>query len=76
LDGKQIIIFGGFFTGTDSLYVLDIINFEWYIPKVSETNPGYKIWHQANVVEKYIVISFFSVFINKQLLKTYLNLQI
>ncbi len=65
LDGKRIIIFGGA-TGTDiipvqsqdSLYVLDMINLEWYIPKISGKIPSSRHWHQANIIGKYMVISF------------------
>jgi len=60
LDGKRIIIFGGFSNVQlqDSLYVLDIINFEWHIPKVSGKIPSSKFYHRANVIGKYMVISF------------------
>jgi len=58
LDGKRIIIFGGYFTYTEPLYVLDLINFEWYIPKVSGKIPSSRYWHRANVIGKYMVISF------------------
>ena len=58
MDGKRIIIFGGHPLFNDSLYVLDIINFEWYIPKVSGKLPRSGSEHKANVIGKYMVISF------------------
>ena len=62
-----MIIFGGLSTihPEDSLYVLDIINFEWRIPKVSGKIPSSRYWHQANVIGKYMVISFgkYNIFI-------------
>jgi len=65
LDGRRIIIFGGFISSQfilpqprDSLYVLDIINFEWYIPKTSGNEPSSRGGHKANVIGKYMVISF------------------
>jgi len=58
LDGQRIIIFGGITTSEISLYVLDLIKFEWYIPNVSGKNPSSRIYHKANVIGKYMVISF------------------
>jgi len=58
LDGQRIIIFGGITTSEISLYVLDIINFEWYIPKTSGNEPSSRGGHKANVIGKYMVISF------------------
>ncbi|CAG8649755.1 14089_t:CDS:2 [Funneliformis caledonium] len=63
LDEQRIIIFGGTnnlnnLTPREALYVLNLVNFEWSIPKVSGKIPGSRYWHQANVVEKYMVISF------------------
>ena len=63
MDGQRIIIFGGKINWTplqpqDSLYVLDLINFEWDIPKISGNVPSSRYWHQANVIGKYMVISF------------------
>jgi len=63
LDGQRIIIFGGTANQNsvqprDSLYVLDLINFEWYIPKISGNIPSYRSFHKANVIGKYMVISF------------------
>ncbi|CAI2171985.1 2730_t:CDS:2 [Funneliformis geosporum] len=42
----------------DALYVLNLANYEWYIPKISGTIPGSRYWHQANVIGKYMIISF------------------
>ncbi|CAG8704986.1 1661_t:CDS:2, partial [Funneliformis caledonium] len=63
LDGQQVIIFGGVnnlnnLKSQDTLYVLNLLNFEWSIPKISGTIPGSRYWHQANVIGRYMVISF------------------
>ena len=68
LDGQRIIIFGGLIgtadsaiSSTDALYVLNLINFEWSIPKISGQNPKSiysRYGHKANVIGKYMVISF------------------
>ncbi|CAG8530091.1 6737_t:CDS:2 [Funneliformis caledonium] len=62
LDGRRIIIFGGYHLKSldpqDSLYVLDLTNFRWYTPKISGKVPSSRIFHQANVIEHYMVISF------------------
>ncbi|PKB97453.1 hypothetical protein RhiirA5_468118, partial [Rhizophagus irregularis] len=62
LDGKRIIIFGGIFTNTGyldtTLYVLDLANYNWYIPKISGKIPRPRAFHKANVIGKYMVISF------------------
>ena len=63
LDGQRIIIFGGTATRVDlapgdSLYELNLINFEWSIPKVSGSIPRARFNHKANVIGKYMVISF------------------
>ncbi len=42
----------------DSLYVLDLVNYEWYIPNISGERPDSRIYHKANVIGKYMVISF------------------
>jgi len=57
------MIFGGFATTKVSvtqnpLYELDLINFEWYIPKTSGKMPVCQFAHQENVVDKYMIISF------------------
>ena len=66
LDGQRVILFGGrsfvsgstTFTSGDSLYVLNLINFEWYIPKISGQIPKVRTTHKAHVIGKYMVISF------------------
>ena len=45
-------------TSTNALYVLDIIEFKWYIPKISGVIPKNRFYHKANVIGKYMVISF------------------
>ncbi|CAG8657551.1 5857_t:CDS:2, partial [Funneliformis caledonium] len=63
LDGQQVIIFGGISNLNNikpqhALYVLDLVNLEWYIPKISSSIPGSRYWHRANLIGKYMVISF------------------
>ena len=59
LDGIGVIIFGGFDVSyTDSLYELNTINFEWYIPKVSGKLPGNRYNHKANVIGNFMIVSF------------------
>ncbi|RIA85744.1 hypothetical protein C1645_879106 [Glomus cerebriforme] len=62
LDGQRIIIFGGAFINPGyldtTLYVLDLTNFSWYVPKISGKIPSPRIYHQTNVIGKYMVVSF------------------
>ncbi|PKY48539.1 galactose oxidase [Rhizophagus irregularis] len=62
LDGQRVIIYGGVFNNPGyldtTLYVLDLTNYNWYIPKISGIIPKPRVFHQANVIEKYMVISF------------------
>ncbi|RIA81370.1 hypothetical protein C1645_790557 [Glomus cerebriforme] len=67
LDGSSVIIFGGTATYSDqglapddSIYELNLFNFEWIIPKISNTSqiPNSRMYHKANVIGKYMVISF------------------
>ena len=65
LDGQRIIIFGGAadvanypFTPEESLYVLNLNNFEWSIPKTSGQTPNSQIFHKENVIRKYMAVSF------------------
>jgi hypothetical protein len=62
LDGQRIIIYGGIFVNSGyldtTLYVLDLNNYNWYIPKISGKIPHPRTFHKANVIGKYIVISF------------------
>ncbi|GBB89583.1 hypothetical protein RclHR1_01630021 [Rhizophagus clarus] len=65
LDGQNVIIFGGNIdteSGSippgESLYVLNLNNFEWSVPKISGPIPNSRNGHQANVIGVYMVISF------------------
>ena len=65
LDGQRIIIYGGTATSNsdpllpgDSLYVLKLNNFEWSIPKTSGQAPTSRMFHQSNVIGKFMVITF------------------
>ncbi|GBC04406.1 hypothetical protein RclHR1_05670008 [Rhizophagus clarus] len=62
LDGQRIIIFGGYFIYPGyldtTLYVLDLNDYNWYIPKISGNIPNPRVYHDTNVVGKYMVISF------------------
>ncbi|RIA89136.1 hypothetical protein C1645_876913 [Glomus cerebriforme] len=62
LDGQRIIIFGGYFKNPGyldtTLYVLDLTNFNWYIPKISGKIPNPRVYHKADVIGKFMVISF------------------
>ncbi|PKB94949.1 hypothetical protein RhiirA5_476836 [Rhizophagus irregularis] len=65
LDGQRIIIYGGTatvsndnLTPEDSLYELNVINFEWRIPNISGKIPKSRLYHKANVIGKYMVITF------------------
>ncbi|CAB5362402.1 unnamed protein product [Rhizophagus irregularis] len=64
LDGQRIIIYGGVFNDPGgyvdtTLYVLDLTNFNWDIPKITgNTIPKPRAWHKANVISKYMVITF------------------
>ncbi|CAB5362582.1 unnamed protein product [Rhizophagus irregularis] len=61
LDGKRIIIFGGYFINPGyldtTLYVLDLANYNWYVPKISGKIPKPRAFHKANVIGKYMVVS-------------------
>src|SRR5947207_11643764 len=64
LDGQSVIILGGTATPNndpipeDSIYVLNITNFEWSIPKISGQIPKSRVFHRADVIGKYMVVSF------------------
>ncbi|CAB5209779.1 unnamed protein product [Rhizophagus irregularis] len=59
LDGQRVIIYGGSITeSVDSLYELNLINFEWRIPKTSGQTPASREYHRANVIGNYMVITF------------------
>ncbi|RIA87051.1 hypothetical protein C1645_828343 [Glomus cerebriforme] len=57
LDGQKVIIFGGNLS-EDSLYVLDLKNFNWYIPKVTGKIPSSRIFHRTVVIGNYMVVTF------------------
>jgi len=64
LDGQSVIVFGGFgitgetFPPGDALYVLNLTNFNWFIPNAFGQLPAARYRHRANVIGKYMVISF------------------
>ncbi|CAB4387463.1 unnamed protein product [Rhizophagus irregularis] len=62
LDGQKVIIFGGSnnsnLKSNESLYVLNLTNFEWYIPRISGKIPKNRYYHKANVIDNYMIISF------------------
>ncbi|CAG8746290.1 4916_t:CDS:2, partial [Funneliformis caledonium] len=64
LDGQRVIIFGGANKNgnvllPDALYVLNLENYEWSIPKSSGKQPEEsRRLHEATVIGKYMVISF------------------
>ena len=59
LDGQSVIIFGGQnIPSSDALYVLNLSNFEWSVPKISGKVPNSRFDHKANVFGNYILISF------------------
>ncbi|RIA85745.1 hypothetical protein C1645_830336 [Glomus cerebriforme] len=41
-----------------TLYVLDLTNYNWYVPKISGKIPSPRAFHKANVIGKYMVVSF------------------
>ncbi|GES82222.1 hypothetical protein GLOIN_2v1656403 [Rhizophagus clarus] len=62
LDGRSVIMFGGRgetdLPSSDALYVLDTINFNWYIPNVTGNIPRPRFWHKANIMDNYMLVSF------------------
>ncbi|PKC65483.1 hypothetical protein RhiirA1_514480 [Rhizophagus irregularis] len=62
LDGQRVIIYGGYFDNPGyldtTLYVLDLTNFNWYVPKISGKIPKPRVFHEANLIGKYMVVSF------------------
>jgi hypothetical protein len=62
LDGQRVITYGGAFINPGyldtALYVLDLTNYNWYVPKISGKIPKPRAFHKANVIGKYMVISF------------------
>ena len=56
-----MIIFGGTLNvvnSATSLYVLDLNNFNWYIPKVTGKIPSNRIFHRTVLIGKYMVVTF------------------
>ncbi|RIA95118.1 hypothetical protein C1645_734278 [Glomus cerebriforme] len=59
LDGSRIIVFGGVADSDNFLNVLDLTNYEWFVPEVRGKGPVFNRGeHTANVVGKYMVIAF------------------
>ncbi|CAB4414095.1 unnamed protein product [Rhizophagus irregularis] len=63
LDSQRVIIYGGEFVDDpgyvdSTLYVLDLTNFNWYIPKITGNIPKPRRFHKANVISRYMVITF------------------
>ena len=63
MDGQRVIIFGGANKNDnvllpEALYVLNLTNFEWSIPKTSGKPAESRRWHEANVIGNYMVITF------------------
>ncbi|RIA79668.1 hypothetical protein C1645_793942, partial [Glomus cerebriforme] len=64
LDGQRIIIYGGleqngqFINPENSVYVLNINNFNWYIPKVSGVMPSTRAFHKSVLIGNYMVMTF------------------
>ncbi|CAG8488736.1 1922_t:CDS:2 [Cetraspora pellucida] len=69
LNNDRLIVYGGYYTSSPlvhDLSVLDIRNkpYQWFIPNISGTIPPTPAYHTANVVGKYMIISY--GFINSQ----------
>jgi len=65
LHSDRIIIFGGTSTVAaddlapgDSLYVLYLPTFYWQIPMVTGQIPKSRMFHKANVIDDYMVVTF------------------
>ena len=70
LDGQRVIIYGGSekinagptvpdIDPFDSLYELNVNNWEWYIPKVSGIPPSATTFsHKAVVIGNYMIVTF------------------
>ena len=46
----------GIYTGP--LCVLDLTSLNWYVPAISGDVPKFRAYHKANLIGKYMVISF------------------
>ncbi|GBC05714.1 hypothetical protein RclHR1_00640002 [Rhizophagus clarus] len=61
LDEQRIIIFGGrniTNLHSEALYVLDLNNYNWYIPYFPEQSLNARASHKAVLIDKYMVITF------------------
>jgi hypothetical protein len=61
LDEKRIIIFGGMNFNefySEALYVLDLNNYNWYIPTFSGPNLNARASHKAVLIDRYMAITF------------------
>ncbi|CAB5203989.1 unnamed protein product [Rhizophagus irregularis] len=61
LDGQRIIIFGGMNSThiiSEALYVLDLNNYNWYIPSFFEQQLNARAEHKTVLIDKYMVITF------------------
>ena len=61
MDEQRVIIFGGLgVVGVteNSLYVLDLNNFNWYIPKITGKIPSPRYFHKTVIIGKYMVVTF------------------
>jgi len=45
-------------SSADSLYVLDLNNFNWYIPKTTGQIPSSRIKYETVLIGKYMVVTF------------------
>ena len=45
-------------SSADSLYVLDLNNFNWYIPKITGKIPSTRAHQKIVLIGKYMVITF------------------
>ena len=42
----------------NALYVLDLNNFSWYIPRVPGNLPSSRAFHKTVIIVKYMVVTF------------------
>jgi hypothetical protein len=75
-----VIIFGGLensrtmtLSPENSLYVLNLSNFNWYIPKVTGKFPQNRSNHKTVVIGKYMVVTFGKCNIINLFFTNYLN---
>ncbi|PKK72336.1 hypothetical protein RhiirC2_742961 [Rhizophagus irregularis] len=67
LDGQRLIIFGGYnVPSKEATYVLDLTNFNWYVPNINGTIPSSRAYHRADVINKYLVVTFGSGYNNSK----------